>query len=356
MRRRPTFAVGLALLVLVGAYVTAARRTDGPPLDPASTAPDGARAVVELLDRVGGRAVVVDGVPEPAVDTALVLQDRSDRDRSEGIDGWVRAGGTLVVADPASPLVPRVVGAVTGEVPVTCDVPALAAVTSLDLGEVGLALDTPPGAGTCRTPGGDAVVVVTTRGAGAVVAVGGPFPFTNEGLRAADDAVLAAALLAPTPGSDAAFLRAVAPGGGDAGLVDLVGTPVRAALAQLAVAFGVVVLWRARRLGRPVVETQPVEVDGSELVAAVGRLLQGNRRPDRAAAALRDRARRDLSAPLGLDLDPEVATVVAVVAARTSLTEAEARRAVADPVRSDDDLVAVADLLARLREETTRGT
>jgi hypothetical protein len=53
VNRRVVFGVLLVAAVLVGAYFSAARRTEGPPLDPRSTALDGARALVELVDRFG---------------------------------------------------------------------------------------------------------------------------------------------------------------------------------------------------------------------------------------------------------------------------------------------------------------
>ena len=59
------------------------------------------------------------------------------------------------------------------------------------------------------------------------------------------------------------------------------------ALAQLLIAFVVFALWRGRRLGRPVAEVQPVEIAGSELVVAVGNLLQKAGRPEIAAERLR---------------------------------------------------------------------
>ena len=58
----------------------------------------------------------------------------------------------------------------------------------------------------------------------------------------------------------------------------------------------------------------------------------------------------------GLPLDAPAAQVVDALAGRTSLGPDEARRAALDPVTTDDELVAVAALLARAREEITRGT
>ena len=69
-----------------------------------------------------------------------------------------------------------------------------------------------------------------------------------------------------------------------------------------------------------------------------------------------DRARRDLSGPLGLPLDAPASVVVDALVARTSLGPEDAHRAALAPVTTDDELVAVAALLARAREEITRGT
>ncbi|HEY1117724.1 MAG TPA: DUF4350 domain-containing protein [Acidimicrobiales bacterium] len=356
MRRRVALGALLFLAVLVGAYLTAARQTQGPPLDPASTAPDGAKAVVELVDALASMEVL-DEAPGADVDTALVLQDRFDRDAEDALLEWVRDGGTLVVADVDSTLTPTVVGTVDDEVPVTCrgDVPAgLRDVARLEVCD-GHLLDVPAGAGSCG-PGNGAVVVVEAEGDGRIVSVGGPDAFTNQHLDEADDAVLAGVLLAPEPGTRSAFLRpSLLVGSGDQSLVDLIDTPVRAALAQLVVAFLVLALWRARRLGRPVAEPQPVPIESSELTVAVGRLLARSHHPGRAAAVLRDRARRDLAGPLGLALDARADDVVDAIAARTGLTPDQARRAAVDPVTTDDDLVEVATLLAQIRKDTTHG-
>ena len=345
--RRPLWILVLAAVVLVGAYFGAARRTSGPPLDPRSTAPDGTKGLVTLVSELGTPIEVVDGVPAATVRRALLLQDRLPRDQADALSAWVEDGGTLVVADPSSLLTPPVGGGVAGAVTDACELSGGAAVL-----DVGLArrYHVPPAAASCFGDGDQAFLVVQRIGAGTVVSLGGPDLFTNDLLDEADNAVLAAELLVGD--GPAVFVRPGLPGGGERTLVDLVDTPVRAALLQLLVAFGVVVAWRARRLGHPVDEPQPVAIEGSELTRAVGRLLAANRRPDRAAAILRDHARRDLSGPLGLALDAPADQVVRTLSGRTTLTADEARRAVADPVRSDDDLVAVAHLLARVREET----
>ena len=352
MSRRVLLVVGLLAVVVLGAYLSAARRTSGPPLDPGSTAPDGTHAVVELVSRLGGSIDVVDGLPTADDHVALLLQDRLDRGAADRLDAWVRRGGTLVVADPGSTFTPTPATGVVDEVTGACAIDGLTAVERLQVGTA-RAYTVGAGATGCfGTRSGEAVVVDTPRGSGRVISIGGPDLFTNDLLGDADNAVLVASLLVGPPGSRTAFLRPALPGGGTQSLTDLIDTPVRAALAQLAVAFLVVVAWRSRRLGRPVEEPQPVRIEGSELTRAVGRLLESNHRPERAAAILRDHARRDLSGVLGIPLDATGAAVAAALRAHTHLSDTEIHRAVAGPVTTDDDLVAVAALLARIREET----
>src|SRR3546814_8139145 len=99
--------------------------------------------------------------------------------------------------------------------------------------------------------------------------------------------MLAAPLLAPEPATTVRFLDPPVPaGGGDESLIDLIPPGVERALLQLGVAFVLYAVWRAIRLGRPVREDQPVRIAGSELVAAVGRLLGRTRRPDRKSTRL----------------------------------------------------------------------
>lgn len=351
MSRRALVVFGLLAVVVVATYLGGTRRTGGPPLDPRSTAPDGTRGLVEVVTALGGRLAVVDGAPDRSVDVALLLDDRYGREEAIAVERWVSNGGTLIVADPQSALASTPVGSALDTLRGRCEIPAL-----IDVGELAVSVSrslvVPDGASGCFPADGGAFIVAEARGEGTVISLGGPAVFTNEYLDRVDNAVLAAGLLVH-PGSSVAYLRPALPGGGDRSLVDLVDTPVRAVLWQLVVVFGVVVLWRGRRLGHPVPERQPVEVDAAELTDAVGRMLARNGDPARAAADLRDRARRTLSGRLGLALDAPADLVVRTLDERSSLTIDEVRRAVVGPVRTDADLVAVARLLTRLREEIT---
>jgi hypothetical protein len=73
------------------------------------------------------------------------------------------------------------------------------------------------------------------------------------------------------------------------------------AVALLAVAGVVVLLWRGRRLGPVVVEPLPVVVRAAETVEGHGRLYASARAVDRAAGSLREASLRRLRAATGLD-------------------------------------------------------
>lgn len=318
-------AVALALAALFGGPPA----VPGEPLDPRSSGPTGTKALVDVLGELGARVELVAGVPDADTEVALLLADALDEPAREELLTWVREGGRLVAADFRSPLTPEVVGATSLGIttpslaPGDCPLAALA-----DVGRVtvpgGSVFAVEDGAVGCYPRGEGAWLVARAEGEGTVVALGGPGTLTNLELGAQDNALLAAALL--LGGQDGrqerptvAVLEPPPPGGGDATLTDLIDPSVRSAVLQLLIAFLVVVLWRSRRLGRPVVETNPVEVPGSELVVAVGNLLQTARRPGRAAALLRADARRLLAERLGLPAGTAADVIADAAASRTGV-------------------------------------
>jgi hypothetical protein len=186
-----------------------------------------------------------------------------------------------------------------------------------------------------------AALVATEVGAGTFVAFGAPWAFTNEYLDEEGNAGLFATLVVPEPGTKVAVLVAGDDGDdldqGDRGaLGDVVPDGVLLAVAQLAAAFVVYALYRARRLGMPVAEDPPVEVAGSELVRAVGTMRQRTGERDRAGASLRRAARLRLVSRFGLPAESAPETVAATVAARTGLEAARLRGALVDGTVADD--------------------
>ena len=209
-------------------------------------------------------------------------------DPSSGVTAVEQAGSTRI-------------GLLDAEIERRCDVAALA-----DVGRVaapgGIVFEVPEGAGAraCFPRNDGAWLLVQPLGGGTVVRLGGASVLVNQELGEADNAVLLASLLVPAEGTTVQVLQPPLPGGGDAGLTDLIAPRVRLALWQLVVAFVLLALWRARRLGRPVAEPQPVQLPGAELVVAVGNLLQRAKGRGQAAGLLTDDLRRSLAERLGL--------------------------------------------------------
>jgi hypothetical protein len=363
----------IVLVVIVGVLVLG-RPSNTTPLDPRSNAPSGTSALVRLLReldvdvRIGVRDL--DDLDQQT-DVALLLRDQMDDDQHDQLLDWVRAGGTLVASDPGSALTPQIdpfSSGFTGDpeqfaVDDLIDVNAgfcnIGAVDDPDTDELKVyggpvEYEIAPDADGCFGTTGTAYIVATPEGSGNVVAIGGSGILINRSLDEADNAPVVAALLAPKPGMHVVVLDPTAPvsGGDGESLRDLVSPGVKRAVIQLGLALLVYVLWRGRRLGRPVPEPQPVAVAGSELVSAVGGLLQRAGSPQHAADLLRDDLRRDLVSRLGLPPNLPAPTFVEVVAGRTSLdADRLAAALVPRPVSSDGELLVVAQLIDAVRKE-----
>ena len=327
--------------------------------DPTSTSTSGTKALVDSLRALDVDVTVAEAAPTPRTTALLVLVDGMSDAQRRAVSAWTDAGGTLVVADPDSPLNPfraarsSILGAVQRDLDRHCDVAALRQVGQVVVPQANLLRVRPPATG-CFTSGADAWLVTQRQGRGTLVVVGDAGPFTNGSLGDADNGLLAVTLLAPTPSARVQVLPLPAPGGGRKSLGDLVSPNVKLALVQLGIAFVLYALWRSRRLGRPVLELQPVQIAGSELVAAVGRLLQRGRARGRAADVVRDNARRALAQRLGLPPDAPVRTVADAAAARTRQPAEEIVAALAGPEPADDRaLVAAAQEAETLIREVS---
>lgn len=348
----------LVLAGLLAAAVIGGRRPDeGAPLDPASPGPLGTKALVDVLRELGAEVSVGDA--PPAAGTALMLSDNLDPAGRNRLLDWVKGGGVLVVADPASPVSePRVagrtaVGLVETQLQRRCDLPALR-----DAGRVsapgGVLFEPPRGSQGCFRRGDGAWLVAQPLGSGTLVRLGGASALVNRELGKADNAVVAVSLLAPSAATRVVVLRPPPPGGGSRGLADLIAPRVKLFGWQLVVAFALVALWRSRRLGRPVREPQPVQLEGSELVVAVGNLLQRARGRGQAAGLLADDLRRVLAERLGLPASAPPDQVAETAAARTGIPVGRVRAALAPATPRDEaELVALAYAVDAVRREVT---
>ena len=187
--------------------------------------------------------------------------------------------------------------------PGACSISSLRDVDAVEAGSA-VRYDVGAESQSCFRGDGGAYIVSLAVGDGQVVAVGGATFLTNDLLDERDNAVLAAALLAPGPSSRIRFVDAPLPaGGGDKSLGDLVADGVTRGLLQLGFAFVLYALWRAIRHGQPVVEGQPVDLAGSELRRRSGAAPRPNPLPGHGGRdAPRRRARRALRARIGAPL------------------------------------------------------
>jgi len=363
----------------------------------ASTEPDGLLAFALLLQSFdaqvsAGGVDVLDGQ-----DIVLLLPDVQPTDAEQAaLDAWVERGGVRVVAGGevisfggASEV--RLDGG-------SCDIAALREVEEVVVdGADGLLAPGGSDVAACLTlPVSGPAVFVTSQpdGLGTTVALGGVSPFTNALLDVADNAVLATSLFAPTPGTrvllfsgsqglpTGAGSTSTPSGGSDDGgsggsdedpgdqgdgggqtpdqdqpsLLDEIPVGVRFAFLQLIVVFVLYAWARGRRVGEPVSEPQPVDIDGSELVLAVGDLLARTKSPERSAAVLRTDVCRRLASRVGLAGDADPHLVATTVAARTGGDADEIARLLAGPApTTDDGLIDLARRLDALREELFHG-
>jgi hypothetical protein len=366
--RRPV-VIGVAVaiaLVVIAVLVGQSTSGEGAPLSPTSSSPDGLRGLVLLLDSFGAQVETAASVPPSGTRVALLARDGLDDRTREAVRTWVRGGGTLVVADADSPLAARAsteVGGIAldrGQ----CDLVGLDDVDRIEIGGLDSGDLSPVGGNryevdsepSCFGDGATAYVVETRLGSGAVISVGGPNLFANAFLDKSDNSVFAMRTLQPDGPQPVAILASSAPGSGRTTLLDLIPDRVFQAFIQLGIAFLLYALWRARRLGRPVVEPQPVEIAGSQLVRAVGSLEQRTHAADHAGAALRHDVERLIRERYGLAPDVPVATVAQVVADRTGLDRHRVERALGDTAIPDENsLLALSYELDTIRKEIVHG-
>lgn len=362
-RRAAWAALGAVVAIGLFWWVAGPAASSASPYAPSSVAPDGAKALAILLERLGARVDTSGELPAPGEGVVLVLDDQLDHAARAQVTDWARRGGTLVVADPSSPLegaspalgLPDQAATAPGLLAPACPAPWARGVERVATAGDDL-LEVPHGASACFPRGGDAFAVAREEGAGVVVSLGGADPWSNAYLGDDDNALLAANLLVPGRGYVVNWLVAPWVGGGTATLWSLVPSRVKVCLAGLAAALLVACLWQGKRLGRPVLEDPLVPVPGSELVVATGRLLARNRRSQETAALLRDDLCSQLRSRFGQGPGTEPATVAQVAAMHVQLPRQDVVEAISGPPPvSEEQLLALARTLQHIREEVLSG-
>jgi hypothetical protein len=356
----------LALVVIVavatlGTYLTAPR--PGGPMDPESTSPGGARALVTVL-REHGVDVVAAGdiaaVESAARPDALIIAAQTFYLFDDDLLRRLAAlpGDRLLVApvsrtrDELAPEI-RLDGATTfSDSTPDCDMREATRAGEVQFGLSG-AYAAAGKVPVVRCYGG-ALVRYTDKGREVTVVSTADF-MTNSGLLKQGNAALAMNLAGSHP-------RVIwyAPqhsegggqSGGGVGIMDLIPDQVGWIVLQLCLVVALLAVWKGRRIGPLVAEQLPVVVRASETVEGRGRLYRSRRARDRAAEALRTATMQRMMPRLGLGHDAEPPTVVAAVAERCGLSPpAVAHTLFGPPPANDPDLVSLAHELDNIERQ-----
>lgn len=386
---RGLVALGVLLVLGVVVGVLGAAGPPGERLDVDSPAPDGGRAVAEVLRRQGVD-VRAESALADVLDTArpgttlLILQaDLLDPDRLQELRG---TGADLVLVEPTLPVLQVLAPEVSlgGTSPAYVVGPGCDDADALAAGDarggssryVAATGGTPPGVSgeqrsatarvsVCYAPGegtnpdaGSYVVVDDPALSRRVVVHGQSDVLTNEWLAQEGNASLAlrslgrhATLLWYRP--DPLDLAA-----GDeqtVSAVDLLPRWVAWVGLQLVVVAALAVLWRFRRLGRLVPERLPAVVRSAETTEGRARLYRAAGARQTAARLLRRATVRRLATRLATGQQSDL-DVVADLAARATGRDAQAVHDLlgGPPPRDDAGLVRLADDLDQIEREVAR--
>jgi hypothetical protein len=359
----------LALVVIVGVatlgtILTAPR--PGGPMDPESTSPDGARALVTIL-REHGVDVVAAGdiaaVERAARPDTLILVAQTIYLFDDDLLRRLAAlpGARLLVApvsrtrEELAPGIRRDSATTFGHNRPDCDMRE-----ATRAGEVQFGLsDAYAAAGkvaVMRCYGG-ALVRYADNGREVTVVSTADF-MTNSGLLNEGNAALAMNLAGSHP-RVIWYAPQHSEGDGEShggtGIVDLIPDQVGWIVLQLCLVVGLLAVWKGRRIGPLVAEQLPVVVRASETVEGRGRLYRSRRARDRAAEALRTAALQRMMPRLGLGHDAEPPAVVAAVAERCGWApQAVAQTLFGPPPVNDLDLVNLAHELDNIERQVAQ--
>jgi hypothetical protein len=359
----------LALVVIVGVatlstYLTAPR--PGGPMDPESTSPDGARALVTILREHGVDVIAADDVAaaERAArpDTLILVAQTIHLFDEDVLHRLAALPGDRLLVEPISrtreELAPRIRidGATTlSDTRPDCE---LREVTRADEVQFGLsdAYEAVGNVPVTRCYGG-ALVRYTDDGREVTVVSASSF-MTNSGLLKDGNAALAMNLAGSHPRViwyAPQHSEGDSESGGGASTYDLIPDHAKLIVLQLCLVVALLAVWKGRRLGPLVAEQLPVVVRASETVEGRGRLYRSRRARDRAAEALRTATLQRMMPRLGLGHDAAPAAVAQAVAERCGLyPQTVAHTLFGPPPANDPDLVNLAHELDNIERQVAQ--
>jgi hypothetical protein len=372
--------VGVVAVSVAATLIAGGAHAPGAPLAADNAAPDGARAVIEVLRgqsvtvTVAGTLGAARAAAAGAADPVLFFSDANSYLDAGQLTAMAGLARRTVVAGPdflaLQTLAPGVgfggVARAGVEAPTAqCTVPAAVKAGTLAPGGSMLSL-APKATGeidavlTGCFPGGrhTFALVEQVRSGRALTLLAGTAAFSNDKVGTAGNAALALNLLGA---SDTVvwYLPTLADVARDGPPSLGVLTPgwVTPTLLLLVLAALAAMIWRGRRFGPLVAENLPVTVRAGETMEGRARLYaRGNARL-RAIDALRIGAVQRLARRVGLPRTASLDDIVVAVAAITGWESGQVRAALVDtlPAR-DDDLIALSDRIRDLELDTIRAT
>lgn len=366
--RRSVFWIGAAVFALLVALVGmlfAGAAGESDPLSATNPAPNGAKAVVEVLRQRGVDVTVATSLTQAtdamdragADDTTLLYFDPDgllDADqRAEVFSG----AGHVVAVDPSfdqlADLSPDIAqaGSVSGEADAGCDDAVGENAGSITSDGSGFRYTGTGDAVECFGAGDGVYSLVRVQTDGALVSVtGARDALSNEFVSDRGNAAFALNMLGERANlvwyipTVADLADDAPPTLGELSPDWVLPVTALAILTALAAAF-----WRGRRFGPLVVENLPVTVRANETMRGRARLYEKSSARLRALDSLRIGAVERLARACGLSRVATVDDVVAAVAAVTRIDPAEVRRVLVDAApASDRDLVRLSDDLLTL--------
>ncbi|GAA3395023.1 DUF4350 domain-containing protein [Streptomyces roseoviridis] len=374
-RARGTLLI-LALL-LIGGVLLATMRSGGHHgrLDPRSAAPQGSRAVAELLKAQGVTLTVTDTLAEATAATGAgttLLVTTPDlltgAQQSALHAAMTGSAGRTVLLGPGAPSLGTLAPGVRTELSTTvsalepaCALPAATRAGSVDLGGERYVTGTTTADACYPSDGLPTLVRLPGTGSGDTVLLGSAELLTNKRLARQGNASLALQLLGSRPHL-VWYLPSLADAPADSGspgdttgtFLGLIPSGWLWGTLQLAVAALLAAIWRGRRLGPLVPERLPVAVRASEATEGRARLYRRADARDRAATVLRTATRGRIAPLLGVPAQdahsPDL--LLPALSARFPAAAANHRDLLFGPAPTDDaTLIRLADQLDALERE-----
>ncbi|MFL6180959.1 MAG: DUF4350 domain-containing protein [Actinomycetes bacterium] len=364
-RRWRPWAWGLlALAVFAIATALASPTVTKSVYDPQSAAPEGTRALAELLRGQGltvERTTDAQRALSAAAGQTLVVAYPQLLPRSAVRELESSAADVVLLAPVATP--EGYLGVVPGErvnhedrLP-ACDVAGAISAGSARSGGVTLVTqDTSQGFAACYPASGTSgpTMLQATAANGSTQTVFGSAEFmTNEWLDDSGNAALAMNVIGANP--DIVWWLPSPVFTGTQPLTSLLPDGVWPVLAALVILVVAMAAWQGRRLGPVVLEPLPVAVKASETTEGRARIYQRHKTRAQAAHHLRALAESDLAQRLGLPAGSGKPAIVSAVSDATGRSSEQiAGLLYGPPPERDDDLVTLGRQLADLDLEVRR--